>query len=61
MAIDDARPCSCGSGLTSRWVNDARGIPLARCCDKCRDEKLSHYRPEVLTDPQYEAHEDIEP
>jgi hypothetical protein len=27
MAIDDARPCPCGSGLTSRWANDAKGIP----------------------------------
>jgi hypothetical protein len=30
-----------GSGLSSHWENDARGIPLARVCEKCRDEKLS--------------------
>ena len=57
---DDARPCPCGSGLTSRWANDARGIPLARVCPKCREQKLSGYRPEVLTDSNYEADEPIE-
>ncbi len=44
----------------SWWEYDARGIPLARVCDKCRKEKLAGYRPEVLTDSQYEADEDIE-
>jgi hypothetical protein len=57
---DDARPCPCSSGLTSRWANDARGIPLARVCPKCRRDKLSHYRPEILSDPNYEADEDID-
>lgn len=57
---DDARPCPCGSGLTSRWANDARGIPLARVCPKCREQKLSGYRPEVLTDSNYDADEPIE-
>ncbi|KRQ01299.1 hypothetical protein AOQ73_18270 [Bradyrhizobium pachyrhizi] len=60
MAIDDLRPCPCGSGLASRWVNDARGIPLARVCPQCEDEKLSHYRPEVLTNSNYDADEDID-
>lgn len=31
------------------WVNDARGIPLCKVCDKCEEEKLSKYRPEILT------------
>jgi hypothetical protein len=53
MAID--RACHCGSGLTSRWANDARGIPLARVCPDCRQQKLSGYRPEVFTDGNYEA------
>jgi hypothetical protein len=44
----------------SWWENDARGIPLARVCEKCIDEKLSKYRPEVLTDSHYEANEEIE-
>lgn len=45
----------------SWWVNDARGIPLARVCDKCKEEKLSKFRPEVRTNPNYQADEAIEP
>ena len=30
------------------WVNDARGIPLAKVCEDCEREKLSRYRPEIL-------------
>lgn len=56
----DNRPCPCGSGLDSRWANDARGIPLCRVCPKCEDEKLSRYRPEVLTNSNYYADEPIE-
>lgn len=33
----------------SWWENDARGIPLARVCDKCRGAKLAKYRPEILS------------
>ena len=33
----------------SWWEHDAQGIPLVRVCDKCRKEKLSKYRPEILT------------
>jgi len=36
-------------GDGSYWAKDAQNIPLARVCSKCRDEKLSHYRPEILT------------
>ena len=56
----ETRPCACGSGLTSYWENDARGIPLARVCDKCAEEKLSHYRPEALTNSNYETDEPID-
>jgi hypothetical protein len=55
-----ARPCFCGSGLYASWVNDARGIPLAKVCDKCREEKLAGCRPEVLTHSNYEADEPID-
>jgi hypothetical protein len=55
-----ARPCPCGSGLNSYWNNDARGIPLCRTCDKCHKTKMARYRPEVLTNSQYEADEPIE-
>lgn len=59
--MSDSRPCPCGSGKPSWWENDARGIPLARVCDACRDEKLRQFRPEVLTDPDYECDEPIDP
>jgi len=54
------RPCHCGSGEPSYIEYDARGIPLTRCCRACRAERLSKYRPEVLTDQQYECDEPIE-
>ena len=52
--------CPCGSKLHSWWENDARGIPLCRVCDKCKKEKLAGYRPEVLTESNYDADEQIE-
>ena len=33
----------------SWWEHDAQRIPLCRVCPKCRDAKLSAYRPEILT------------
>ena len=39
---------------------DAQGIPLARACPVCRTQKLRHYRPDVITDPQYIADEAID-
>ena len=41
--------CSCGSGRDSWWEYDAQGIPLCRVCDDCIKDKLSGYRPEILT------------
>jgi len=32
----------------SWWEHDARGIPLCRVCDECREVALSRYKPEVL-------------
>lgn len=52
--------CPCGSGESSWWESDARGIPLARVCSECVDKKLSKYRPEVLTNSNYYADELIE-
>jgi hypothetical protein len=54
------RECPCGSGCNSWWESDARGIPLARVCPKCRAEKLAKFKPEVLTNPSYETDEPIE-
>lgn len=48
-------------GDGSWWENDARGIPLARVCAECREEKLAQFRPEVLSNPNYETNEPIEP
>lgn len=46
----------------SWWEYDARGIPLCRVCDKCEKEKLSKYRPEILTGyTQADVDEPIEP
>jgi hypothetical protein len=39
---------------------DARGIFLCYTCDKCHETKMSRYRPEVLTNPNYYADEAIE-
>lgn len=55
------RPCPCGSGKPSTWELDARGIPLARVCRVCRKRVLAKFRPEVLTDHNYEADEPIDP
>jgi hypothetical protein len=50
------RKCPCGSGENSWWESDARGIPLARVCVKCREKQLSKYRPEVLTNCNYDTY-----
>ena len=52
--------CRCGSGEVARWVKDARGIPVAKCCFDCRDEKLKGYRPEIFTDANYYTDEPID-
>jgi len=53
--------CPCGSGENSWWEHDARGIPLARICDQCFDERITKkYRPDVLTDSNYWADEPID-
>ena len=55
-----SRDCPCGSKRPSWIERDARGIPLARVCQKCRHEKLNGYRQEVLVDPNYQCDENIE-
>ena len=46
----------------SWWENDAQGIPLARVCDKCVEQVLSKYRPEILSGyDQSDVDESIEP
>lgn len=56
------RPCPCGSGQISWWELDAQGIELCRCCPNCQNEKLSKFRPEILTGyNQSDVDEPIEP
>lgn len=45
------------------WAEyDAQGIYLCRVCDECVDEKLSRYRPEILTGySQEDVDEPIDP
>ena len=45
--------CTCGSGELPEAVHDARGIFPAYACDRCREQRLSDYRPEIFTDPNY--------
>lgn len=45
----------------SYWEKDARGIPLARVCSKCRKEALSKFNPDVLRNPNYQTDERIDP
>lgn len=49
---------------SGEWVEevcDARGIYIAKVCDKCREEKLAGYRPEIFSDTGYETDEPVEP
>ena len=46
----------------SSWKEyDARGIYLCTVCAACEESKLAKYRPDVLTNANYEADEPIEP
>ena len=54
------KECFCGSTKQRYAEHDARGIFLSYVCDDCRDAKLASYRPDVLTNPNYEADEPIE-
>lgn len=47
-------------GDGSYWLNDARGIPLARVCADCKTAKIAKFRHRVLTDSNYDADESIE-
>jgi len=54
------RECPCGSGLTPSAAHDARGIFLTFVCNRCEERKMRAFRPEVLTDPCYDAEEPID-
>lgn len=60
------QPHSCLNRVQSTepswWENDARGIPLCRVCNKCREQKLSGYEPKILTGyTQADVDDPIEP
>ena len=55
----DLRYCN-HEGEHSWWEHDAIGIPLCKVCDRCEEAKLSMYRPDVLSNPNYQADEQIE-
>ncbi len=52
--------CICGSNLPKYDLTDARGIFCTYVCEKCEDEKKSHYRQDIFTDSNYYADEQIE-
>lgn len=54
------RECPCGSKEFPDAQHDARGIFLCYSCDRCHAEKMSHYRPDVLTDADYWHDEPLE-
>jgi hypothetical protein len=56
------RRCDCGSGQPSWWEVDGNNIPLCRVCPKCKDRKLSQFRPEILRPyTQEDVDEPIDP
>ena len=55
------RECTCGSGLTRFALVDARGIFCTYVCNECEGFKSKRYRPEIFTNPNYDADEPIEP
>lgn len=54
------RECSCGSGEFPEAVYDARNIFVAYVCDKCREKRLSVYREDIFTDPDYWTDEPVD-
>jgi len=53
--------CACGSKRERYPLYDARGIFVSYACEICETSKRSGYRPEIFTNPSYEADEPIEP
>lgn len=41
-------PCACGSGLPRFELADAAGIFCTYVCDRCEDEKRSHYNQAIF-------------
>lgn len=54
----NGKDCQCGSGLPMWAEYDGHGIFLFYACEKCRQKKLSKYRPDIKS--RYECDEPIE-
>lgn len=52
--------CACQSGLCREAQYDARGIFLTYTCPRCHARKMSGFRADVLTDPNYWHDEPID-
>jgi hypothetical protein len=50
--------CRCGSGLEREPLYDGHGIFLDYACDRCRDNVLSRFRPDI--EDRYECDEPID-
>ena len=44
-----SKPCPCGSGKSSEWMTDCKGIPLDRVCEDCEEAKMKKYTPETFS------------
>jgi len=56
--MDNPLLCSCGSGEHKYPLLDGHGIFLTYGCEQCEEEKLSHYRPDIMED--YDCDEPID-
>jgi hypothetical protein len=50
--------CTCGSGKQRFAKYDGHGIFLTYVCERCEDEKMQQFRPDIMT--HYAADEDID-
>lgn len=55
----EPKECSCQSGEIREAEYDGHGCFLFYCCYKCRERKLSKFRPDIKE--RYECDEPIEP
>ena len=55
------RECPCGSGKEPDRLYDARGIYCCLYCPDGEKAQKSKYRADVLTNPNYDCDEQIDP
>ncbi len=59
-AVSSDALCYCRSGKERYPLSDARGIFCGYVCEDCEEEKRAMFRPEIFTDGNYIADEQIE-